>query len=70
MASGLEFRVDQLPVYADFEAASIGGNKIHAFDFRFKIFQQITHQANCPVSIMSNRTINDLNFHHKVISFS
>jgi len=60
-----------MPVYADFETASIGRNQSYAFDFRFKIRKQIVRQANGLVSVVSNRAINDLYFHHhRAISYS
>jgi hypothetical protein len=68
MTPGLEFGVDQLPVYADFVTASVGRNESHAFNLWFKILEQIVCQAHGPVGIVSNRTVNDLDLHHGAIS--
>jgi hypothetical protein len=65
---GLEFGVNQLTVHTDFEPASIGGNKCHTFNLRFKILEQIVCQAYGPVCIVSNSTVGNLDFHHLNIS--
>lgn len=66
----LEFGVDQLTIYTDLVPASIGWDESHAFDFRFKVLEQIVHQAHGPVSVMSDLAINDLDFHHGIFSLS
>ena len=66
---GLEFGKNKLPVYADLVTASTGRNQRYAFNLRFKIFEQIICQAHGPVGIVSNRAINDLDFHHDAISW-
>lgn len=68
MTSCLKFGVDQLPVYADFETASAGWNESYAFNLRFKILEQIACQAHGLVGVVSNRAVNDLDFHHNAIS--
>lgn len=70
MAACAEFGVYQLPVYTDFVTASIGWDESHAFNFRFKILEQIVCQAHGPGSVMSDLAINDLNFHHRAFSIS
>jgi hypothetical protein len=66
---GLEFGKNKLPVYADLVTASTGWYQRYAFNLRFKNFEQIICQAHGPVGIVSNRTINDLDFHHNAISW-
>ena len=63
MTPRLEFGVDQLIVYTDLKPASQGWNKGHTLDLRFEILEQIICQALGPVGVVSNCTINDLNFH-------
>ena len=65
---GLQFRIDQLPVRANLEAATVRGNEHHALDHVLIILEQLTCQANCPVGIMSNCAINDLDLEHKHLS--
>ncbi len=64
MTLGLQFRVDQFPVHADLEAASVRGNEGYTFDLRLIILEQVTCQAHGPVGVVSNRAIDDFNFEH------
>jgi hypothetical protein len=63
MAAGLELGVNQLVVHADLEPASTGWNKRHAFNLRFEISEQVIRQAHGPVGVMSDCTVDDLDFH-------
>jgi hypothetical protein len=61
---GLQFRVNQFPVHHDLEPASVRGNQRHRFDGVLVVPKQFTNQAYSPGSVMSNRTIGDLDFQH------
>jgi hypothetical protein len=67
MTSGLEFGVNELPIDANFKPASIGRDKRHLFNLRFKMIEQIVCQAHGPVCIVSNSAVKDLDFHHDAI---
>jgi hypothetical protein len=67
---GLELGINQSVVDTDFVPASIGGDESHALDFRFEVFEQIACQAHGPVGVMSDRAVDDLDFHHGDISSS
>ncbi len=43
MTPGLEFGVDQLPIYTYLVPASIGWDESHTFDLRFKIFEKFIY---------------------------
>jgi hypothetical protein len=68
MTPGLEFGINELPVYADFVTASVRRNKSYALNLGFKILEKFINQAHGPVGIVSNRTVNDLDLHHGSIS--
>ena len=64
MTFGLDFGIDQLSVHADLEAATVRRNEGYAFDYVLIILEQFACQAHGPVSVMSDRAINDLDFEH------
>lgn len=61
MPPGLEFGVDQVAIQADFKAPAIRRFEPDRSDARFEMLEQFTHQADRPVSVMSNSAINDDN---------
>jgi hypothetical protein len=63
MAVGLQFRIKQLVVDADLEAAAIGGDQGQRFDFRFKVLEKFCHQTGGTPGVVSSCTVNDLDFH-------
>jgi len=63
MTPCLEFRINQLIIYADLELAAGGRDKADALDLWLEILQQIGNQAHGPVSVMSNCAIFDPYFH-------
>ncbi len=70
MALGLELGINQLPVHADLEAAPVRGNERDAFDQVLELLEQIIRQAHGPVGVMSDRTVNNLNFEHETSGLS
>ena len=61
MTFGLQFGVDQRPVHADLELASVRGNESHGRDVRLELLEQFICQANGPVGVMSDRAVKDFN---------
>lgn len=60
MAVGLELRIDQIPVYADFESPSIRRHQRERFDIVLEFIQQFGCQTDSPVSVVSNSAIYQL----------
>ena len=64
MTLGLKLRVDQLAVYGDLEAALVGWDERNGLDQVLEMLEQFSCQAHGPVSVVSDRTVYDLNLEH------
>jgi hypothetical protein len=60
MAARLQFRVQQLPIDADFEPAPVRGRQDERFDLRFEFLEQFGRQTDGARSIVSDRAINQV----------
>lgn len=67
VAFRLQLGIDQLPVHTDLEPASVRGNECHRFDHVLEILEQIIRQAHGSTSVMSDRTVNNLDLKHEVL---
>ncbi len=65
MPFGLKFGIDQFSIHTDLEAAAIGRDERHAFDQMLELLEQVICQANGPVGVVSDCTVNDLDLKHK-----
>lgn len=64
MATGCKFGIDQFVIDADLIAPAIGRDEADGFDLRLKIVEQLIGQAHGPIGVVSDRAVNDLDFHH------
>src|SRR5688572_11858845 len=64
--AGLQFRVDQLSIDADFEAPAVGWNENEAFDFVFQIRDEFVGQTDRFRFVVSNLAVDDFYFHYLV----
>jgi hypothetical protein len=62
MPAGAQLRVEQLSVHADFELSPVRWNQGQGFDLRFEFFEQVDCQTGSLVGVMSDRTVNQLDF--------
>jgi hypothetical protein len=63
MSSGFQLGINQFPVHADLEPASIRRDEGQAFDFRFELLKQLSRQTDGAIGVVSYSTIYKLNFH-------
>ena len=68
MAVCLQLRVQQLPVEADFKAASIRGGQDELFNLRLKFLEQFCRQTDGARGVVSDRAIDqvDIEGHFRV----
>ena len=59
----LEFGENELPVDADFKAASIGWNEDQPLDARFEFFDELFGQTDRFRFVVSGLAVDDFNFH-------
>ena len=64
MPSGFQFGVDQFSIDRDFEASAIRRDERDALDHMLELLEQVISQAHGPVSVVSDRTVNDLDLKH------
>jgi hypothetical protein len=64
MTFGLQFRIDQLSIDRDLEAAAIRWNEGYALDHMLELLEQVICQAYGPVGVVSDRTVDDLDSKH------
>ena len=69
MAAGFKFRIDQFVVDADLIASAVGRNQADGFDLRLKMLEQLSGQAHGPIGVVSDRAVNNLDFHHGNVSW-
>jgi hypothetical protein len=60
---GLEFGIYKRSIDGDLEPASVGRGEGYALNLWFEVPQQFICQAHGPVSKVSNRAVNDRDFH-------
>jgi len=57
-----ELGVDQAPVHGDLETTAVGRNQDNAFHQVLKMLQELACQANGPVCVVSDCTVDNLDF--------
>jgi hypothetical protein len=62
MAVRLQLGIQQLPVYAHLEAASIGGRQGKRLDLGLELFEQVHRQTGGAIGVVSDSTVDDLDF--------
>ncbi len=65
MPLGLQLGVNQLAVDGHLEAATFGRNEGQALDQVLELLEQFPSQANGPVSVVSDCTVDDLDLEHE-----
>jgi hypothetical protein len=70
MTLGRELGVDQPTVHADLEATAVGRNQGDAFHQVLKVLEELACQANGPVCVVSDGTVNDFDLKHPASSIS
>ena len=64
MPVGLELGVHQPSIHRHLKTAPIGRDEGDHVDQVLEMLEQFTYQANGPVSVVSDRTVDDLNLQH------
>ncbi len=62
MAMGLQLGIDQIAVEADLEPPAFMRDESQRFDLRFELFEQFGRQTGGAVGVVSDRTIDQLDF--------
>jgi hypothetical protein len=60
VAVRLQLRVNQPPVHAHLEAATIGRDERQRFDIGLELFQQFSRQTGGAIGVVSGGTVNQL----------
>jgi len=66
MPASLQFGVDQLIVDRHFEATALGRYQGNGLDVELVLLGQICHQTDGSVRVVSNRAVDDSNFHSNI----
>ena len=68
MPHGLLLGVNRQPIYCYFKHAAGRGDEGDAFDFRFKLFQEVGNQTGCPLGVVSDLAVFEFYFQHLDLS--
>jgi hypothetical protein len=69
VAMGRQFGVEQAGVQAHLKATSVRGDQADAGNLELVLAQQFGRQTDSPIGVVSNRTIDNLDFMHLVLLF-